>query len=190
MPWGLKSCSGGSAGHSPVSCRLASNSATRPGVPPVWEPICVTRNPPSFNGRKSSVMLERVPLVENMNLGRRGSDTSKKKMLFCPRSRASSPPQARTFLSADRWQWCGSFPEPPGPGTGTVPMTLPIAGRVFVEVDDGKEVGCDSGLVACPDLQRPFFSGVVVVLSGELRSGENGNQHGQRPDPASPPRGL
>ena len=82
MPCGLKSCSGGFGGHSPTSCRFALNSATRPGVPPVWEPICVTRNPPSFNGRKSSVMLESVPLVENRNLGWRAFDTSKKKMLF------------------------------------------------------------------------------------------------------------
>jgi hypothetical protein len=25
----------------------------------------------------------------------------------------------------DRWQWCGSLPELPGPGTGTVVTTLP-----------------------------------------------------------------
>jgi hypothetical protein len=47
-------------------------------------------------------MLERVPLVENRNFGWRGLETSKKKMLFCPRSSASSPPHARMFLSADR----------------------------------------------------------------------------------------
>ena len=82
MPCGLKSCTGGFVGHSPTSRRFRSNSATRPGVPPVCEPICVTRNPPSFSGRKSSVMFESVPLVENRNLGWRAFDTSKKKMLF------------------------------------------------------------------------------------------------------------
>ena len=71
------------------------------------------------------MMFESVPLVENRNFGRRASDTSKKKMLFWPRSRASSPPHARMFLSAERWQWCGSLPAPPGPGTGTVRMTFP-----------------------------------------------------------------
>ena len=34
IPCGLKSCCGGSAGHSPIIRRPSSNSATRPGVPP------------------------------------------------------------------------------------------------------------------------------------------------------------
>ena len=98
---------------------------------------CVTRNPPSFNGRKSSVMLESVPLVESMNFGRRGSDTSKKE------DAVLSPQQSQE------------------PGTG---QNVLVGG------------------------QGPSFSVVVVVLSGELRSGENGNQHGQRPDPVLRPR--
>jgi hypothetical protein len=52
-------------------CLNRSLGIARPGVPPVWDPICVTRNPPSFSGRKSSVMFESVPVVENMNFGRR-----------------------------------------------------------------------------------------------------------------------
>jgi len=70
-------------------------------------------------------MLELGALVEKRNSGFRALETSKKKMPFCPESTLSSPPQARTFLSAERWQWCGSLPTFPGGGTGTVRSTFP-----------------------------------------------------------------
>ena len=82
MPCGLKSCVGGSAGHSATSCRLASNSATRPGVPPVVG---------AHLRHQESAFLQRQEVVGDVGerAARReqesrlaGFDTSKKKMLF------------------------------------------------------------------------------------------------------------
>jgi len=70
-------------------------------------------------------MLDSGACVEDRNLGESAFETSKKKIPFCPLSRLRRPPQARIFLSAERWQWCGSLPTFPGGGTGTVLMTLP-----------------------------------------------------------------
>ena len=121
----LNPSAGGLEGYSATSRRSRSNSATRPGAAPVAGPIWVMRKPPSGRGRKSSVTLELGALVEKRNFGWRAFETSKKKIPFCPFSTLRSPPQARTFLSDERWQWCGSFPTFPGGGTGTVRRTFP-----------------------------------------------------------------
>ena len=69
MPCGLKPSVGGRSGHSWTSCSAPSNSATRPGEPPVAEPIMVTRKPPFGSGTKASVMLECNVPAENRNRG-------------------------------------------------------------------------------------------------------------------------
>src|SRR5262245_27858043 len=80
MPCGLNPSTGGILGHEPTLHYRRSNSTTRPGASPLAEPIWVTRNPPPESGKKSSVMLEFGSAVENRNRGRRGLDTSKKKI--------------------------------------------------------------------------------------------------------------
>src|SRR5678815_3093430 len=80
IPWGLKPSVGGLSGHSCTSWRFWSNSATRPGDPPVLEPIIVTRNPPPARGIGSSVILESWARVEEMELGFFGLKKKKKKM--------------------------------------------------------------------------------------------------------------
>ena len=55
-------------GHSADQSEIGVELGHPAGRSPAWDPICVTRNPPPFSGRKSSVMFESVPLVENRNL--------------------------------------------------------------------------------------------------------------------------
>ncbi len=125
IPCGLKPSAGGLAGHEPTRRSQPSNSTTRPGAPPLAEPIWVTRNPPFGSGKKSSVMLEFGSAEENRNRGLLGWVTSKKKIPGWPLRTLRSPPHARTFLSADRCMWWGSLKVAPGPGRGTTLMTFP-----------------------------------------------------------------
>ena len=76
-------------------------------------------------GKKSSVMLETLSLVENRNRGLRGSDVSKKKIPGWSLSTLSSPPQPRILRSTDRCMWWGSFNFPPRAGRRTVLTTCP-----------------------------------------------------------------
>ena len=71
MPCGLNPSVGGVEGHEPTWRSLPSNSTTRPGASPLAEPIWVMRKPPCGSGKKSSVMLENLSLVENRNRGAR-----------------------------------------------------------------------------------------------------------------------
>ena len=83
---------------------------------------------------------QRAEIVGDAGLGRacgeeelRVRERPKRRRRRCrsgPRSRLSSPPQARIFLSAERWQWCGSLPTLPGGGIGTVLMHLAVVVRV------------------------------------------------------------
>ena len=63
-----------------------------------------------------------------------------------------------------RWQWWGSLPMLPGGGSGTTLITSPYLGRLFVEIDYCKEIGCDLSLILRPDIENLICSSAVVVL--------------------------
>ena len=166
MPCGLKSCSGGSAGHSPVSCRLASNSATRPGVP---------AGVGAHLRDQESAVLQRQEVVRDVGKGAAGREHEfrlarlryiKEEDAVLPPQQSQQPATGQDVLVGGQMAMVRLISGAAGSWNGNRPDDPPIAGRVFVEVDDGQEVGGDSGLVACPDVEGPFFSVVVVVLSG------------------------
>ncbi len=104
--------------------------------PPVSDPICETRNPPSSSGRKSSVMLESGALVENRKRGLRASETSKKKMPFWPRTAPHAPgrPSRCTAFSRPSARACDRDRAPRGrfPPAPARPPAIPVRPTVYV----------------------------------------------------------
>ena len=172
MPCGLKPSSGGLSGHSLTRFRPASNSASRPGAPPVAEPICVTRKPPPSSGRKSSVMLDcgRARGEQELRSARAGDVEEEDAVLSA--QHAEQAAAGKNVLVGRQMTVVGLVANAPRKRNRNGPDDLAIVVRVIVEVDDRQEVRGHTGLIAGPDIEsfrrfcRRRCSPVIAVGAG------------------------